>query len=146
MLVPVTNATLESRVERFLVDRVRLLGGMTFKIASTTKGLPDRCVVLPGGRVYLVELKAATGRLSPMQKHLHERFRILGTPAVVLAGKQEVVEWLRERVRENDPVGTPFTLCLAKMSHSRFCGLSRGHTEKHSSSRHARELVLSMDE
>lgn len=70
------------------------MGGTTFKIAPTTVGLPDRMVVLPGGRIYLVELKTEVGRLSAVQKLLHERLAELGVRVFTLYGKLDVDDWI----------------------------------------------------
>ena len=58
----------ESEIEARLVRGVKALGGVAYKFVSPGNvGVPDRVVVLPGGRVIFVELKAEGGRLSPMQ-------------------------------------------------------------------------------
>lgn len=55
----------ESEIEARLVRGVKALGGVAYKFVSPGNvGVPDRLVVLPGGRVIFVELKAEGGRLS----------------------------------------------------------------------------------
>lgn len=93
---PVTTAHLEAALEQFFRRRIRLLGGHTIKLAPTERGVPDRLVLLPGGRMYLVELKAEGGHLSPSQQVWHQRATALGTDVVTLHGQPEVVEWLRK--------------------------------------------------
>lgn len=92
----------ESLVEARLVRAVRLLGGMALKLAPTTKGIPDRLVLLPGGRMFLVELKDGTEPVSPAQRHLHYLMTRLGTDVVVLRGQEEVREWIRSVYEEMD--------------------------------------------
>jgi hypothetical protein len=93
---PVTKAHQEIHVEEFLHRRVRLLGGHTVKlIPAIEKGLPDRLVLLPGGAMYLVELKADDGSLDPAQVVWHRRATAMGHTVVVLTGKAEVLDWLR---------------------------------------------------
>ena len=59
----------ESDIERRLVQGVKKLGGKAYKFVSTGNvGVPDRLVVLPGGVVLFVEVKAPDGRLSPNQR------------------------------------------------------------------------------
>ena len=49
----------ESEIEARLVRGVKALGGVAYKFVSPGNvGVPDRVVVLPGGRVIFVELKA----------------------------------------------------------------------------------------
>lgn len=88
--------TRESSLERFFHDNVRKRGGMAIKMAPTVVGVPDRLVILPGGQMHLVELKTETGRLSPIQKHWHEKVRTIGAEVIVLYGKEQIKEWLRE--------------------------------------------------
>ena len=90
----------ESRLESFFQQRVRNLGGIAVKIAPTLAGIPDRLVLLPGGGMYLVELKTTAGPLRPIQRHLHTRIEELGTPVYVLRGRADVIVWLRDRVEE----------------------------------------------
>jgi hypothetical protein len=91
----------EAAIEALLNKRVRsALGGMTVKLAPTTVGIPDRLVILPGGRLYLVELKAPNGRVSASQKHLHEVLRGMGVRVAVLHSQAEVLEWIAERASD----------------------------------------------
>lgn len=91
------NGELEASLEAYLRRRVRLsLGGQCIKLAPTQKGVPDRLVLLPGGRVMFVELKTVTGRLSPMQEHVHQQFAQLGTKVVVLWGRPGIDAWISE--------------------------------------------------
>jgi len=58
----------ESKIEAYLRQRVKEAGGLCWKFTSPgLVGVPDRIVVMPGGRVYFVELKAADGVLSEVQ-------------------------------------------------------------------------------
>ena len=82
---------LESRIEKALVDGVRKMGGWAIKLVSPgNAGVPDRLVLLPGGRVVFVELKTETGRLSPLQKQVHDRLRSLGMDVRTLYGMDQV--------------------------------------------------------
>ena len=65
---------MESKIETALVVRVKTLGGTCEKFVSPgRRGVPDRIVTLPGGRIIFVELKGTSGRLSPSQIRDHER-------------------------------------------------------------------------
>lgn len=53
---------LEKEIEKKLVDAVEAKGGKCIKWTSPgTTGLPDRIVLLPGGRVAFAELKRPRG-------------------------------------------------------------------------------------
>jgi len=91
----VTHAELEASLEAYFNKQVRLLGGRLVKLVGE-KGLPDRLVLLPGGRLYLVELKTDTGRVSAAQDLWHQRAAQLGTRVAVLYGRTAIDRWLRE--------------------------------------------------
>lgn len=94
----VPRATLEASLEEYFRKVVRLrLGGKVIKLAPTERGVPDRMVLLPAGRIKLVELKTVTGRLSPYQEHIHEVFSELGTDVDVLYGRAEIDEWVMKQ-------------------------------------------------
>lgn len=95
-------AELESSLEAYFRETVRRrLGGMVIKLAPTVKGVPDRLVLLPMGGIKLVELKAANGSLSAIQRLRHERILELGTPVVTLTGRADVDRWVRQQFPDN---------------------------------------------
>ena len=96
---------LETDLEYLFAKRVRMAGGMSFKlVAAGRAGLPDRLVVLPVGRIYLVELKTDSGERSDIQVLLHERLAALGVHVHLVAGRAGVVRWVNERVNEDQPL------------------------------------------
>lgn len=89
---------LESQLEEKFRTAVRsLLRGRTIKIAPTEKGAPDRLVLLPGGKIELVELKTDAGRISPAQRLWHDRAKLLGTTVHVIVGETGLLEWVSSR-------------------------------------------------
>jgi hypothetical protein len=97
------HSELESSLEAHFNRVVRLhLGGRAVKMAATEKGQPDRLVLLPGGRMFLVELKTTTGRTSAAQDLWHERAAGLGTRVQVLVGRAGIDKWVREKAQEID--------------------------------------------
>lgn len=85
---------LESALEDRFRHAVRARGGRLIKIAPTEKGVPDRLVLLPWGRMYLVELKTVTGRVSPAQTVFHDRAAALGIEVHVLYGREQIDAWV----------------------------------------------------
>lgn len=69
----------EIRVEDRLKQRTDAAGGMCVKLVIlATAGLPDRLVLLPGGRIMFVETKAPKKGATPLQKYMHGKIRALG--------------------------------------------------------------------
>lgn len=85
----------EARVEEYLFREVRKRDGMCIKLIPVVAGIPDRLVLLPGGRLHLVELKSLTGHLRPAQKVWHQRAARRGIQVVVLNSKYAVDQWLQ---------------------------------------------------
>lgn len=90
----------EARIENWLVRQVRDLGGICDKFTSPSNpGVPDRLIVMPGGRVIFVELKTETGKLANIQVWQHKRYRELGADVRLIKGMDEarkLVEELKE--------------------------------------------------
>lgn len=85
----------EKQVERKLCEGVRRLGGLCLKwVSPGCSGVPDRIVLLPGGRVRFVELKSCAGRLSARQRFMLKELRRLGCSVDVLRGPDAVDAWL----------------------------------------------------
>lgn len=59
---------LEKDIERRLRELIKKLGGASYKFVSPNNpGVPDRIILAPGGKVWFVELKTETGRLTKLQ-------------------------------------------------------------------------------
>ncbi len=85
----------EKLLEAGLRRKVVALGGMCDKWTGTP-GAPDRIVMLPGGRVIFVEMKAPGGRLAKIQEKKHRDLRALGMDVRVLASKEAVDAFIEE--------------------------------------------------
>lgn len=80
----------EGHIEQWLGNKVRQLGCLYYKFVSPgNAGVPDRLLVLPDGRVWFVELKDATGRLSPQQQRQRERLDRCKAKTFVVYGMDE---------------------------------------------------------
>ena len=70
---------LEYQIERTLINEIKASGGLALKLVSPSmNGLPDRLVLLPGGRCLFVELKAPGQKMRPLQLKRAEQLRELG--------------------------------------------------------------------
>lgn len=69
----------ESRVENYLKRRVEKLGGKAYKWNPTgVIGVPDRMVLLPGGKVIFIELKAPGKKARKIQEYRAKQLKDLG--------------------------------------------------------------------
>ena len=88
---------LESVIERKFVNMVRKSGGRAYKFVSPGNlGVPDRIAILPRGRIWFVELKTETGRLSQVQKRQIDTLRSLGMNVFVLWGEKGLQRFREE--------------------------------------------------
>jgi hypothetical protein len=98
---------LERFIEQKLVARVKREGGLCPKFVSPgSDGWPDRLVLMPGGKIAFVELKAPQGKLRPIQVQRHAQLRDLGFLVYVVNDPTqitEVLELLRAKTRRRKP-------------------------------------------
>lgn len=92
--MPLLEKEIEARLRRYC-DKV---GVLCYKFVSPgRKGVPDRILIAPGGRVTFLELKAPGKKLRPLQKYEHERLRKQGARvfwACDFVGARAVVDHL----------------------------------------------------
>ena len=75
----------ESAIEAYLVRRVKQAGGVAYKWVSPGQiGVPDRIVMMPGGWIAFVELKATGGIVNAMQARQHVKLMKLGMRVLVI--------------------------------------------------------------
>ncbi|MBP8231771.1 MAG: VRR-NUC domain-containing protein [Rhizorhabdus sp.] len=90
----------EAAVEKYLRERVEALGGLCEKFTSPgRRGVPDRLITWPGGRMELVETKSPRGGLRVAQYRDHERRAERGVRVYVLYSKSEVDGYIASQVR-----------------------------------------------
>ncbi len=87
----------EKQTEAFLRDEVKRLGGRSYKwVSPGCSGVPDRVVILPGGRIVFVEMKSGGETSTALQKKRQAELRALGcTVYADIDTKDKVREVLR---------------------------------------------------
>jgi hypothetical protein len=91
---------MEKQIEAHLVRRVKELGGVAYKFTSpANRGVADRVVCLPDGSTWFIEVKAPTGRLSPLQRHFRDEMTKLQQRYACLWSMKNVNDWIEERRR-----------------------------------------------
>ena len=84
---------LEREIEAYLVRRVAQRGGKAYKFVSPgNAGVPDRLVVMPGGEMFFVELKATGEKPRPLQVAQIRKLETLGCQVYVVDSKEGVDE------------------------------------------------------
>lgn len=69
----------EKETEAKLVKAVRKLGGLAPKFVSPgLDGVPDRLILLPGGKIAFIELKAENRKMRPLQVRRKRQLEALG--------------------------------------------------------------------
>ena len=86
---------LELFIEQKLVARVKREGGLCPKFVSPgSDGWPDRIVLMPGGKLAFVELKATGQKPRPLQLQRHAQLRDLGFSVFVIDDPAQIPEML----------------------------------------------------
>jgi len=87
----------ERNIETYLRDQVCKAGGAAMKwVSPGNNGVPDRIVIMPGGRMAFVELKAPGKKPTQLQLVQHERLRALGCDVRVIDSREGVDELIKE--------------------------------------------------
>lgn len=81
----------EKTIEQKFRAAVKAAGGLAVKFTSPGfDGVPDRIVLLPGGKMAFVEVKAPGEKPRPLQLARHRLFRRLGFRVYVLDEKSQI--------------------------------------------------------
>ena len=81
----------ERDIERKLVMETVHRGGVALKFVSPgCIGVPDRIVLLPGGQLGFVELKAPGQQPRPIQVRRIQQLRVMGFLVFVVDGREQI--------------------------------------------------------
>ena len=87
----------EKEIEKQLVVETKRMKGLALKFTSPGfVGVPDRLVLLPGGKLAFVEVKKEGEKPRPIQISRHKLLRKLGFKVYVLDSKKQIKEILHE--------------------------------------------------
>lgn len=88
----------EKMIEQKLRDKVKQCGGKAVKFVSPgMNGMPDRLILIPGGRVVFVEVKAPGKKPTPLQEKRAQELREMGF-SVYMVDSVEAVQQVVEEV------------------------------------------------
>jgi len=87
----------EKTIEQKLVREVKALGGLAVKLISPSyDGMPDRLVLLPGGKMAFVEVKVPGMKPRPLQIKRHVMLQQLGFKIYVLDDVRQIQQIISE--------------------------------------------------
>lgn len=87
----------EKLIEQKLVYKVKAAGGIAPKFVSPgLDGMPDRLLLLPGGRMAFVEVKAPGEKPRPLQVARHRLLTELGFKVYVLDDPEQITKILED--------------------------------------------------
>lgn len=84
----------ERDIERALVGMVKRHGGLCLKwVCPGWSGVPDRIILLPGGRVLFVETKRPKGgEVAKLQEWWSRKIKDLGFQHLIIKNKMQITE------------------------------------------------------
>lgn len=87
----------ETTLERKLRVEIKRRGGRAAKFSSPGwAGAPDRIVLMPGGRLWFVELKAPGRKPRPLQMRRLDELQALGFAVRIIGSAAELDRFLAE--------------------------------------------------
>jgi hypothetical protein len=87
----------EKDLEADLVKYIKIRGGWTLKfLPFLVNGLPDRIILMPGGRCYFAEVKSTGENPRKLQRVIHRKFRELGFKVFIIDSYESLTKCLRE--------------------------------------------------
>lgn len=98
---------LEKEIEAKLKKGVEDIGGLCLKwVSPGYVGVPDRIIILPGGTIYFVELKAPGKKERVRQQYVQQRIRRMGFIVYAsvdsLAFVDAIIDDCREAIKANE--------------------------------------------
>ena len=85
----------EKDIERKLKAKAEARGWLCLKFESPGfTGVPDRIILIPGGAVVFVELKAPGKKERPRQRYVQDQFRSFGFTVVSSVDSNEAIDWV----------------------------------------------------
>lgn len=96
---------LEKELEKKLVLEVKARRGLCMKwVCPGNRGVPDRIVLMPGGRVYFIEMKRpGKSKTDPLQEYWARTLRQMGFKTRLVHSLEELSEalWMIEGGEDN---------------------------------------------
>ena len=86
----------EKSLDRRLYNEVKKLGGWSIKLHTTfIKGMPDRLLLFPGGRLCFAEIKTSGEKPKAIQKAIQRKLKKLGFDVYVVDSLEVINQILK---------------------------------------------------
>ena len=86
----------EKALERNLCAKVKELKGWAIKLVPfQVAGLPDRLVLMPGGKAYFVDVKSTGNKPTKLQIVIHTRLEALGFHVYVIDTSEKLIKFTK---------------------------------------------------
>lgn len=86
----------EYAVEKYLVQKTQECGGICLKFISPgIAGVPDRIIILPGGKIGFAEMKAPGKKPRRLQRNVLRRLYLLGCRVCVIDNLESAENFVR---------------------------------------------------
>src|SRR5690349_1380031 len=100
--------SIEKKLETNLFKLVKKLGGYALKFFCLSfTGMPDRIVLMPGGRIWFVEVKDTGKKPTPRQEFVIGWLRKLGFEVWIMTARKNLVSLKKELQHEVHPLSIP---------------------------------------
>lgn len=94
------NKVLEKDLERKMKEMAEVENGKFLKMfVSGETGIPDRLMLLPGGKACFVELKQKGKKPTKKQLYYHKKLRMQGHEVYVIDNETDAQALITEKVR-----------------------------------------------
>lgn len=81
----------EKELEQKFAQAIKQAGGWAPKLTSPgTAGMPDRLILMPGGRAAFAEIKAPGQKPRPLQTRRHQQLAALGYTTYVIDNPNQI--------------------------------------------------------
>ena len=95
----------EKLLEQKLCKEVKNFGGLALKFVSPGfNGMPDRILLMHGGRLSFVEVKAPGEKARRLQLSRHRLLKRMGFKVFILDGEEQIPKIIKETIGENDGI------------------------------------------
>lgn len=89
----------EKALEKLLNQKIKERGGLSLKLLTAFfAGLPDRLCLLPGARLYFIEMKSTGDKPGKLQKIVHRKLAALGFEVHVLDTFEKLNNFIETRL------------------------------------------------